>query len=458
MTGESVPGKSAKSISGQPVLGAPSDVIDPYLPDNGNLGFRISRYDLDLEYKVNSNRLTGIATLTATSYVELRRFTLDLSSNLRVGRVSVNGRRTRYSHRNRKLAISPSDPIPPGGAMTIEVRYSGSPRPIRGPWGEVGWEELTDGSLCASQPNGAASWFPCDDHPSCKAPYRISITTDSPYYALANGVLRSKRKGAAQTTWVYEQVEPMPTYLASVQIGMYEQKQLRNKPFPVQAIIPPRLRQTFAIDFARQLDMIDVFSELFGPYPFPQYSVVVTDDSLEIPIEAQSFSTFGANHCDGSHAAERLIAHELAHQWFGNSVTLARWKDIWLHEGFACYAEWIWSQRSGGPSADELARKYYRRLASSPVSTPLADPGPRNMFDDWVYKRGAITLHALRLLIGDGNFFALIRRWTEKYRYGTASTEDFITLAANFADHKPLGKLWQDWLFTPALPPYPGSA
>ena len=184
-------------------------------------------------------------------------------------------------------------------------------------------------------------------------------------------------------------------------------------------------------------------------------TVVVTDDELDIPIEAQSFSTFGANHCDGSRHSERLVAHELAHQWFGNSVTLERWRDIWLHEGFACYAEWLWSQRSGGPSADECARKYYQKLRSTAVRVPLADPTPAKMFDDWVYKRGAITLHALRLRIGDGNFFALIRRWTEKYRYGTATTEDFISLAANYST-EPLGELWQQWLFTPALPPYPG--
>ncbi|MEP9391844.1 M1 family metallopeptidase [Gordonia sp. VNK1] len=453
-----MPGKSGRGArqpgSGQPVLGSPTDVLDPYLPDNGNLGYRISRYDLDLMYKVSGNRLEGTATLTATSHIDLRRFSLDLANTLTVTRVSVNDKRVRYSHRNKKLTITSADPIPPGGAMTIVVRYHGSPRPIRGSWGEVGWEELTEGALCANQPNGAASWFPCDDHPIAKAPYRISITTDSPYYALANGVLESKRARAAQTTWVYHQVEPMPTYLASIQIGPYKKVSLATKPLPVDAVIPPRLTKNFDVDFGRQLEMIDVFVEMFGPYPFPRYTVVVTDDPLEIPIEAQSFSTFGANHCNGTRDSERLVAHELAHQWFGNSVTLARWRDIWLHEGFACYAEWLWSQRSGGRSADEWARHYYQKLAASPVRVPLADPGPRKMFDDWVYKRGAITLHALRLTIGDGNFFALLHRWTEKYRYGSVTTEDFIALAANFSS-TPLQDLWQRWLFTPALPPFP---
>ena len=171
---------------------------------------------------------------------------------MRVSRVTVNDKRARYSHRGGKLAITPDAAIPPGGAMTIAVRYTGSPRPVSGAWGEVGWEELTDGSLCANQPNGAASWFPCDDHPSCKAPYRISITTDSPYYTLANGTLVDKRIRGSRTTWVYQQVEPMSTYLASVQIGQYKRVSLRQKPFPVSAIYPPRLGRNFGVDFARQ--------------------------------------------------------------------------------------------------------------------------------------------------------------------------------------------------------------
>lgn len=438
----------------QPHLGASIDHIDPYLPHNGNLGYHVSRYDLHLAYKVATNRLAATATITATSYQQLSRFALDLAGSMRVDRVTVNGNRTRYSHRNAKLTITPPSPIPPGGAITAVIRYSGNPRPIRGHWGEVGWEELTEGALCANQPNGAGSWFPCDDHPISKASYNFTITTDSPFYALANGVLQSKRVKAGQTVWVYEQVEPMPSYLASVQIGPYQLKTLANAPIPVSAVLPPRLTSNFDVDFGRQVQMIETFSEMFGPYPFPGYTVVVTDDPLDIPIEAQSFSIFGANHCDGTRRSERLVAHELAHQWFGNSVTAARWRDIWLHEGFACYAEWLWSESSGGASADELARHYYAKLAATTVALTLSDPGPAEMFEDWIYKRGALTLHALRATIGDAAFFSLLRRWTDKYRYSSVTTEDFTALAA---DHSPapLGALWQAWLHRPELPPFP---
>ena len=121
--------------------------------------------------------------------------------------------------------------------------------------------------------------------------------------------------------------------------------------------------------------MMKLFVKLFGPYPLANgYTVVVTDDDLEIPLEAQGISIFGANHCDGERSAERLIAHELAHQWFGNSVTARRWRDIWLHEGFACYAEWLWSEESGGRSADELARHYHHRLRSLAAESAAVRP------------------------------------------------------------------------------------
>jgi aminopeptidase N len=198
--------------------------------------------------------------------------------------------------------------------------------------------------------------------------------------------------------------------------------------------------------------MMELFVELFGPYPLANgYTVVVTDDPLEIPLEAQGISIFGANHCAGTRGSERLIAHELAHQWFGNSVTARWWRDIWLHEGFACYAEWLWSEHSGGPSADELARCYHEQLREKPQDLLLADPGPRDMFDDRVYKRGALTLHALRARLGDEKFFALLKDWTTRHRHGSVVTDDFTGLAANYSSES-LRPLWDAWLYSTRVP------
>jgi aminopeptidase N len=434
-------------------------VIDPYLPTNGNFGYRVSRYELDLEYKVAINRLAGTAIITAVTLAALRTFTLDLSDALSVTKVTVNnGRPQQFRTSAGKLHITLRDALPAGAAMTIVVRYGGNPRPVRSHWGDVGFEELTEGALVAGQPNGAMSWFPCDDHPSAKASFRIRIATESPYHAIANGELVSRRTRAGMTTWTYELPEPTSTYLVTLQIGMYDKHRLAKNGVAIHAALPHRLRKNFEHDFGRQPQMMKLFVKLFGDYPLTEgYTVVVTDDDLEIPLEAQGISIFGANHCDGARGAERLIAHELAHQWFGNSVTAKRWRHIWLHEGFACYAEWLWSENSGGRSADEWARHYHRRLVSAPQDLLLADPGPRDMFDDRVYKRGALTLHVLRARIGDDAFFALLRDWTTRYRHSTVVTDDFTGLASHYT-HESLQPLWQAWLYSTDVPALDGPS
>ncbi|MRH87725.1 M1 family peptidase [Nocardia sp. SYP-A9097] len=428
--------------------------IDDYLPQNGNRGYRVSRYELELVYKVSSNRLTGRAEITTVTTAVRDRYALDLAQSLTVSKVFVNGARAaKYIHQHGKLVITPAQKIPAGGVLAVVVQYNGVPAPVHGQWGEVGWEELTEGALVASQPNGAASWYPCDDHPSSKASYRISITTDTPYYAQANGTLMRKQTKASQTTWVYEQPEPMATYLATIQIGPYRKHRLEapRGAVPMQAVLPVRLRAAFDHDFARQPQMMEVFTEKFGPYPFEGYTVVITDDELEIPIEAQGISIFGANHCDGRRGSERLVAHELAHQWFGNSLTLRQWRDIWLHEGFACYAEWIWSEAAGGQSADHLARSAHHMLTRLPQDILIGDPGPARMFDDRVYKRGALTLHALRLHLGDPKFFNLLREWTARYRHASVTTDEFTDLAGHYSA-TPLRGLWDAWLYSLPLP------
>ena len=429
-------------------------VIDPYLPTAGNFGYRVSRYELELEYKVAINRLAGTATVTTVTLAELQTFSLDLSSALSVAKVTVNGKRPKHFRTDRdKLHITLADRLPAGAAMTVAVRYSGTPRPKRTPWGEVGFEELTEGALVAGQPNGASSWFPCDDHPSAKASFRVQIATESAYLTLANGKLLSRRARAGMTTWTYEQSEPTSTYLITLQIGPYTRRRMAKNGVEIFSVLPDRLRREFDHDFGRQPQMMKLFVKLFGPYPLADgYTVVVTDDDLEIPLEAQGISIFGANHCDGRRGSERLVAHELAHQWFGNSVTAQRWRHIWLHEGFACYAEWLWSDHCGERSADDWARHYHRRLVDSPQDLVLADPGPQDMFDDRVYKRGALALHTLRRRIGDDSFFALLREWTSRYRHASVVTDDFIALAAQYTEDS-LRPLWAAWLYSAEVPP-----
>jgi aminopeptidase N len=166
-------------------------------------------------------------------------------------------------------------------------------------------------------------------------------------------------------------------------------------------------------------------------------------------------SIFGANHLDGRRTHERLVVHELAHQWFGNSLTIADWRHIWLNEGFATYAEWLWSEASGGRAASAHAREWHAHVAAKPADLVLADPGVARMFDERVYKRGALVLHALRARIGDERFFTLLRDWTARYRHATVSTAQFVELAAQHAGTD-LSEFFAAWLHRPALPDIAG--
>jgi aminopeptidase N len=283
------------------------------------------------------------------------------------------------------------------------------------------------------------------------------VTAPSRYTVIANGSLMSHRTDGGTTTWVYDQPTPMSTYLATVHIGRYVPVEAATDPVPQRAAVPRRLLSRFHHDFGRQPAMISTFWRLFGRYPFPDYRVVVVDEELDVPLEAHGLSIFGTNHVDGHRGHERLVAHELAHQWFGNSVTVAGWRHIWLNEGFAKYAEWLWSEESGGEPAEVHAARSWTTVAALPQDLRVADPGARRMFDDRVYERGALTLHALRLTLGDAAFFALLREWTQTYRDRTVTTEAFEAMAQRHAT-RPLDRLFASWLHTEPLPFRPTGA
>ncbi|SIT69819.1 Peptidase family M1 [Microbacterium sp. RU33B] len=422
---------------------------DDYTPQSGDTSFDVTSYELELSYRVRTNRLEGRAVLDCVAVVATRSVALDLIG-LRVGRVRVDGdARTRFEQGARKVRVALPRLVAAGEAFSIEVTYTGSPRPRASRWGTIGFEELDDGALVASQPIGAPTWFPCNDRPDDRATYRISVTTDDPYTVAATGVASApERAGGGRSTWAFTCDVPMATYLAAVHIGRYQRTALGR----ATLVRPPALAARAHDAFASVPSILACFEDFFGPYPQEECTIVVTSDDLEIPLEAQGLVVFGANHLDAPSA--RLVPHELAHQWFGNSVGVANWRDIWLNEGFACYAEWIWSEASGGPSADELARRHHAHLAGLPQDLVLADPGPDLMFDDRVYKRGALTLHALRLTVGDAAFRALIRAWTRTHRHGLVETADFVARVEEETGSSQ-APLLTAWLEQPALPLLP---
>ena len=337
--------------------------LDPYTPERGDASYRVEHYDLDLDYKVAPNRLTGTATLTVRALEPVTSLRVDLVG-LQATKVVVDGKPTKWTTRPQSIVVRLPRPLFTGATADRRgSRYGGTPSPTTTRWGTLGWEELAEGALVASQPTGAPTWFPCNDHPSSKATYRVTFDCDSPYDVAVTARLVSSRVRGSRTKRVFEQSHPTATYLMTVHVGHWTAHRIGEQPCPVWVLVPAECSAEALHDLARLPQMVAVLSELVGPYPFEDYTVVVTPDALDIPLEAQAMATFGANWLPGDRRHERLVAHELAHQWFGNSLTLGSWRDIWLHEGFACYAEWLWSQAS-------------RRLVDR-ATRPRAPPPPR---------------------------------------------------------------------------------
>jgi aminopeptidase N len=428
-------------------------VHDRYTPQSGDPSFDVESYDLTISYRVRTNRLEGIALVNAVAAETVRAVSLDLVG-LRASRVRVDGDTVRHRQGPRALHVSLPRRIEAGERFSIEVVYAGTPAPRRSRWGAIGWEELTDGALVAAQPTGAPTWFPCNDRPDDRARYRIQVTTDQPYEIAATGVASAPVRQRGAVTRIFETDVPMATYLAAVHIGAYRTSTLagsdRGAVPAVTVTSPPAQSAAAARAFADVPAMLTAFADAFGPYPQQTCALVVTADELEIPLEAQGLAVFGANHL--APAAQRLVAHELAHQWFGNSVGVARWQDIWLNEGFACYAEWIWSEASGGSAAAVHAVAHHLRLSGEPQDLVIADPGADRMFDDLVYKRGALTLHALRDLIGTEAFLDLLRAWCAEHRHALVTTDDFRSLVRRVAGTAG-EKLLSAWIDRPELPP-----
>lgn len=429
---------------------------DPYVPRHGDPNVEVLHYDLTLAYKVEGNRLDGDAILTCRVLAETDGLHLDLHG-LHPQKVFLDGRAHRFTHLRGRLSVK--RPLTAGTELTVRVKYSGKPRPISTrTLGSAGWEELEDGVIVAAQPHGAPTWFPCNDRPDNKATYTLRFSAPPDYTVAVSGELQgTSRKGNA-VTWSYEQAVPMPTYLATVQIGRYRRLEHAGGPVPVRTIAPPTFSaEDLESSFGAQTAMLTFFAGLFGDYPFASYTAVITEDELEIPLEAASLSIFGINHMDGTWESERLIAHELSHQWFGNAVTARRWQDIWLHEGFACYMEWVWSEASEQSSMEAQARTAWMGLAGQAEDIVVADPGPKLMFDDRIYKRGALALYALRCHLGAERFAELLRDWVAERSGGVVDTETFLEHADRYRANtvQSPSQVLAPWLFREHLPAFP---
>ncbi|MEU6381579.1 M1 family metallopeptidase [Streptomyces sp. NPDC046909] len=437
-----------------PSPGAPG-LDDPYFPLLGNGGFDARHYTLDVAYNPDTDRLDGRTTLTARANQNLSSFDLDLQK-LEVTRVEVNGRRAQFTRDGDEIVITPRESLRKGRDFTVAVTYGGVPEPLGGPivfGSDYGWMRTTDGVFVACEPNAASTWFPSSDHPADKATYDIRFKTPKGLTAVSNGRLVKTYDKGDSTYTHWRETKPMATYLATATIGKFDVKTGTTPGgTPIYVAIDPVLANSNNVDvYAVTAAATDYWSQVFGPYPFEETGAIVDDmPQAGFSLEVQTKPVYSAVR------SESTIVHELAHQWFGDSVSVERWKDIWLNEGFATYSQWLWAEHQGTRTAhDSFLAGYNARPADAPFwQITVGDPQRDTMFASAVYQRGAMTLQVLRERIGDAAFFKLLPAWTKIHRYGNANTADFIRLAEKISGQQ-LDDLFQTWLFTtgkPALP------
>jgi len=435
---------------------------DPYFPGLGNSGYDVARYTIDLDVDSALEAVAGAVTIEAAAVDDLSAFNLDFIG-FTVESVQVNGQPARFARAGRELTITPAQPLPAGAPFTVVVRYQGVPNADLPPGRSfaAGWTRYDGGVYVASEPAGAARWFPANDHPRDKAAYTFRITVPRPFVVAANGLLQETVDQGERVTYVWQTEHPLASYLATVNIGDFVVETADGPDgLPLRSYFPARLAETAPPVFERTGEMIAYFSELFGPYPFEAYGVVVADTPLFFALETQTLTLFGAEIVPRALPAatrwaltEEVVAHELAHQWFGNSVSPYNWQDIWLNEGFATYAAALWIGYAHGEDAFEQTMRDSYRAIQGRGYTP-GDPGPQQLFGQGVYAQGAWTLHALRLRVGDDAFFAILRAYYDRFSYGSASTADFIAAAEDISGED-LTDFFDAWLFEGGAPPVP---
>jgi aminopeptidase N len=422
---------------------------EPFFPRAGDPAIDVYNYKAVLSYKPRSGSIRVAERVSAYASRRLRRFSLDLYG-LHVRSVRVNGTVARFSRGRGKLRIRVAEPVEAGRAFVAVIRYDGRPAAVTDPDGtKEGWIQTEDGAVALGEPQGTAAWLACNNVPGDKATFQVHLIVPRPLVAVANGHLSAIEPEGKRRRYSWRETRPMSTYLALIDIGRGRLVKSEIGGLPSWTLLDPRLAKGSERVLAQLPEIIRFESRLFGGYPFDAAGSVV-DYAPEIgyALETQT-RPFYAYVPDLT-----TVVHETAHQWFGDSVGIERWPEIWLNEGFATWTEWYYAERHGRRSAQATFERLYRVPASNEKfwDPPSAHPGtPKHLFGPSVYVRGAMSLQALREKIGTKPMLRLLRTWTVEHRYGSATIKEFIALAEEVSG-RDLDPFFQRWLYRRGKP------
>ncbi|MFE6132105.1 M1 family metallopeptidase [Streptomyces sp. NPDC056437] len=444
----------------------PLGIGDPLFPHLGNPGYDVVSYDIALTYNgTNTTPLDAVTRIDAVATQRLDRINLDFTHGT-VSEVVVNGLPAEFATAGEDLVVEPAVALQRGSQVRITVAHTSDPR---GAASAGGWVRTGDGLAMANQADAAHRVFPSNDHPADKAYFTFRITAPSELTAVANGLAESKHRNGTTTTWSYRTTHPMATELAQVSIGSSAVVN-RQGPggLPVRDVVPAKDRDRLEKWLAKTPGQLEWMAEKAGPYPFETYGVLVADADTGYELETQTLSLFErslfTNPAYPEWYVDSIMVHELAHQWFGNSVSPRTWSDLWLNEGHATWYEALYAEEKSGHTVESRMREAYKhsdqwRTDGGPPASPKPPaPGKKiSLFRPVVYDGSALALYALRQTIGKEAFEQLERTWVSEHRDGTATTADFTALASEIAG-RDLSVFFREWLYgqrTPAMPGHP---
>ncbi len=415
----------------------------------------ILHYRIQLEIGKSGRTIQGETTIRAEMLAGGRDvLPLDLGP-LTVDRVTVSGSDAAFAHNDNRLNITFEESYAEGDTVTVIVSYRGEP--VDGLFIQA--NKFGDRSVFADNwPNRARHWFPGVDHPYDKATVEFIVTAPTAYDVVANGrmiettAVPPERK---RTHWKTD--APIPTYCMVVGAARFTIVRPGSwRGIPVSYYLFPGDRDAGTTDFARSTDMLAFYTDLFGPYPYAKLALVQSSTRFG-GMENASAIFFSEHSITGTRRNEAVVAHEIVHQWFGDSVTESDWHHLWLSEGFATYFGAVFFEEADGDERfqEMLARSRSRVFdADRRAPAPIYNPGITDLFDllnAYNYSKGGLVLHMLRGLMGDEAFFEGIRDFYARFRDQTVLTRDFRSvMEARLGED--LGWFFDQWIYRAGHP------
>lgn len=417
-------------------------------------GFDVQHYVIDIEIDPVAKTVAGHVDVTvAIVAAAVDSLELYLKDNMTVTGVAMGAVPLAFTRGADRIRIQLGGAYTFGDTVTVSVSYHGAPV-------QQGLRFYSKVVFNISEPDMARNWFPCYDEPWDKATSEMICTVPATRYCASNGLLLSVTdtpQGKKTFHWSTQYLHS--TYVISVAVSAYSQfshwyRYADTDSMPMPYYVYPEKLAAAQVSFSRAPSMMEFFSDTFGEYPFLDEAYGTALAEVGGAMENFTCTTYGQALVTGTHTYDWVVAHEMAHSWFGNSVTLADWRNIWLNEGFATYADALWHEHTGGESALAARMAYFKSeyFAEDAVSRfPMYDPV--NLWGATVYEKGAWILHMLRYVVGDAAFFDALRLYHQTYAYSTASTENFEALCETTTGAD-LGAFFDEWVYQAGYPEY----